>query len=255
MKIKNWRKRLTDAALILSLLLPVWFALAAKGSAWGWWSWRTGLGTLTMGWGVKLTVLALALAALALIVGLVLKPRFWRLPLLAFLIPGLILVYAKQIRTQVQNLPYIHDITTDVQDPPGLSPALIAQRGAESNPVEYHGKTLRESEQTVADAQLAAYPDLRTLELPLSSDEAMQRIRSLVVDRGWTLHEADASGNRIEATATTFWFGFKDDVVFRVRDGGAGKSLVDIRSISRVGLSDMGTNAKRIRALIVDLAR
>ncbi len=54
-----------------------------------------------------------------------------------------------------------------------------------------------------------------------------------------------AAGSK--STAETFWFGFKDDVVIRVRpvaDGGS--SRIDVRSISRVGLSDLGANAKRI---------
>ena len=64
--------------------------------------------------------------------------------------------------------------------------------------------------------------------------------------QGWEIVDADESQGRIEATATTFWFGFKDDVVIRIRGAGGG-SAVDMRSKSRVGLSDTGTNAARIR--------
>jgi uncharacterized protein (DUF1499 family) len=59
---------------------------------------------------------------------------------------------------------------------------------------------------------------------------------------------ADPAAGRIEATATTFWFGFVDDVVVRVRPAAGGGSRIDVRSVSRVGKSDVGANAKRIRA-------
>jgi uncharacterized protein (DUF1499 family) len=65
---------------------------------------------------------------------------------------------------------------------------------------------------------------------------------------GWEIAEADAAAGRIEATDTTFWFGFKDDVVIRIRPAEDGGSIVDIRSKSRVGMSDVGANAARIRA-------
>ena len=71
---------------------------------------------------------------------------------------------------------------------------------------------------------------------------------------GWKIVAADSTAGRIEATATTPWFGFKDDVVVRVRPEGSG-SRIDVRSVSRVGQSDVGTNARRIRAYLADLAR
>jgi uncharacterized protein (DUF1499 family) len=55
----------------------------------------------------------------------------------------------------------------------------------------------------------------------------------------------------VEATDTTFWFGFKDDVVVRVRAAeNGGGSIVDVRSVSRVGQSDLGLNAKRIGSIL-----
>ncbi|MEX2241047.1 MAG: DUF1499 domain-containing protein [Burkholderiales bacterium] len=66
---------------------------------------------------------------------------------------------------------------------------------------------------------------------------------------GWEIVATDAAAGRIEATDTTFWFGFKDDVVIRVEGDGAG-SRVDVRSVSRVGVGDVGANAKRIRAYL-----
>ena len=68
-------------------------------------------------------------------------------------------------------------------------------------------------------------------------------------DLGWEIVEASPSEGRIEATARTFWFGFKDDVVVRVTPSGDG-SRIDVRSVSRVGKSDVGANAKRIRTYL-----
>ena len=69
---------------------------------------------------------------------------------------------------------------------------------------------------------------------------------------GLEIVEADAAQGRIEATATSFLFGFKDDVVVRLTDD-AGATKVDVRSKSRVGRNDFGMNAKRIRAFVAKL--
>jgi uncharacterized protein (DUF1499 family) len=66
---------------------------------------------------------------------------------------------------------------------------------------------------------------------------------------GWEIVAADPATGRIEATATTFWYGFKDDVVVRVGAGNGG-SVIDVRSKSRVGRSDLGANASRIRTYL-----
>jgi uncharacterized protein (DUF1499 family) len=71
---------------------------------------------------------------------------------------------------------------------------------------------------------------------------------------GWQIVDANASEGRIEATDTTFWFGFKDDIVIRVA-ATSGGSRIDVRSVSRVGRSDVGTNAKRIRCYLKRLTR
>ena len=66
---------------------------------------------------------------------------------------------------------------------------------------------------------------------------------------GWEIVSVSENEGRIEATATTFWFGFKDDVVIRVREDSGG-TRIDLRSVSRVGGGDLGANAARIRAFI-----
>jgi uncharacterized protein (DUF1499 family) len=98
-----------------------------------------------------------------------------------------------------------------------------------------------------SDAQRRAYPDIRPLRLAVAPNIAFVRAKGAIEEAGWQIVREDPSAGRIEALATTFWFGFKDDVVVRISADGAG-SRVDVRSKSRVGRSDLGTNAQRIRA-------
>jgi uncharacterized protein (DUF1499 family) len=70
---------------------------------------------------------------------------------------------------------------------------------------------------------------------------------------GWEVVTVDSEAGRLEAIDTTFWFGFRDDVVVRVRPG-ADDVRVDVRSVSRVGVGDLGANAARIRHFLDRLA-
>ena len=140
--------------------------------------------------------------------------------------------------------PPIHDITTDTQDPPAYV-AVLPLRANAPNTTVYGGDK-------IASQQRAAYPDLQPLMLKVPPAQAFERALATLRKMGWDLVEADAAAGRIEATDTTFWFGFKDDVVIRVRPADGG-SRVDVRSLSRVGGGDAGTNAKRIRAFLAAL--
>jgi len=95
------------------------------------------------------------------------------------------------------------------------------------------------------------------LRVPAAPAEVVRRTEALARDRGWDVVSVDARAGIVEATATTLFFRFKDDVVVRVRPDSArsGGSIVDMRSISRVGGSDVGVNAARIRKFFVDLAK
>ncbi len=137
--------------------------------------------------------------------------------------------------------PPIHDITTDTQEPPEYV-AVLPLRVNAPNTTVYAGEK-------IAPQQRAAYPDLQPLILNVPPAQAFDRALAAVREMGWDLVAAEATAGRIEATDTTFWFGFKDDVVIRVRPADGG-SRVDVRSLSRVGGGDAGTNAKRIRAYL-----
>ena len=139
-------------------------------------------------------------------------------------------------------VPPIHDITTDTVDPPQFAAVV---------PLNSPGRTVYEGEE-IASQQRAAYPDLAPVRLALPPAQAFDHALAALHSMGWELVEADAAAGRIEATDTTLWFRFKDDVVIRVRPEGTG-SRIDIRSLSRVGGGDVGTNAKRIRAYVTHL--
>ena len=137
-----------------------------------------------------------------------------------------------------RSVPPIHDITTDMENPPAFVDVLPLRADA-PNPAEYDPE--------VAPRQQEGYPDLKPIILDAPPDAAFERALATVHALGWDLVAEDAGAGRIEATDTTFWYGFKDDVIVRIRPDGSG-SRVDVRSKSRVGGSDVGANAARIRA-------
>ena len=143
--------------------------------------------------------------------------------------------------------PPIHDITTDTADPPRFD-AMVAVRGDTANPLEYRGPKL-------AATQRAAYPDIQPLVLPGDPGELADIAVAVAEGLGWQVVAVDSETDRgvlIEATDTTYWFGFKDDVAVRLRRAPAvlGATTVDVRSISRVGIGDLGANAARIRRFL-----
>ena len=138
-------------------------------------------------------------------------------------------------------VPPIHDITTSPEDPP-LFAAVVDLRGTEDNPLEYDAENLIEPTRT-------AYPFVQPIVSELAPAEAYAKALALVKDFGWEIAAESEADGLIEATDTTLMYGFKDDVAVRVRAEGAG-SRIDLRSVSRVGQSDLGANAARIKAFI-----
>lgn len=138
-----------------------------------------------------------------------------------------------------QRLPAIHDISTDTITPPDFV-AIARVRTAAQNPVTYDGAD-------VAALQRRFYPDIRSLAFPRSQDEVFAAAMQVIEELDWRIAEANAEQGRIEATVTSRWFALKDDVVIRITRGAAGTTVVDLRSKSRVGITDVGSNARHIR--------
>lgn len=191
------------------------------------------------------TIAAFVFAILAL-VALILafargRPKL--VPALAVLIAGGAAIFMGSLMNQGRSVPPIHDITTDMDSPPAFV-AVAPLRADAPNPVDY--------DPAIAAQQREAYPDIQPLTVDAPAGDVFERALAAVEDRGWTLVEANPQEGRIEATATTGWFGFQDDVVIRIQPSGIG-TRVDVRSKSRMGQSDLGANAARIRAFIQDL--
>ncbi|WP_136248342.1 DUF1499 domain-containing protein [Halomonas borealis] len=147
-----------------------------------------------------------------------------------------------QLRDMARSVPPIHDITTDLANPPPFE-ALAAARREAPNALAYP--------RTFAEAQRAGYPNLGPREIARPLPEVRDAAEALAAKRGWAI--AAVTERRIEAVATTRWFGFKDDIVIRLTPTAAG-TMLDMRSASRLGKSDLGTNAARIQAFLEDLA-
>lgn len=136
------------------------------------------------------------------------------------------------------KIPPIHDITTDTDNPPQFM-ALVGKRGENANTLVYGGPE-------IAVQQKEAYPDIKPIISTLSPETAYEKALMVAGDMGWEISGADKTALRFEGTATTRWFHFVDDTVVVVSAAPNG-SRIDIRSVSRVGRSDIGMNAKRIR--------
>lgn len=232
----------TARALVMAAAVAAFVMLVASGpgTRMGLWPWQTGIALLK--WATY-TGLAAGLGAIVLIVLLAI-PR-WRtrpwVPLLALCFALAAAVPPIVLLEQAKKAPPIHDITTDTFDPPQFQ-ALMPERQKAPNGFNYRGAE-------IAAQQQKGYPDIKSVILNSDPQATMQRVIDAARGCGWDVVSTDTAAGRLEATATTFWFGFKDDVVVRVRPEGAG-SRVDVRSMSRVGGSDVGANARRIREFI-----
>lgn len=236
------------AAIILAVFTPLYFAISALGSRFGLWDWRYGLGMLTRDLGPKLLYITTGVGLISVALALFTKSkRHFLLSLCALLIPLSGLYMGYNFAKTARSLPVIHDITTDTNDPPAFSTEIVKRRGEKSNPLTYAGKTALFSKELVSATQVRAYPDIRTLVFTEAPDEIYPRTLAVAKAMGWDIVTTSEATGMIEATAKTFWFGFKDDVAIRVRAAESGGSNVDVRSISRVGGSDIGVNAGRIR--------
>jgi uncharacterized protein (DUF1499 family) len=239
----NVARTLTLGGLVLAIGCALGAMLAGLGSRWDWWQFRVGFQILT--WaaygGLAASILSLSGLAMAL-------HSRWRLGhLLACigLVLGLgVVAVPWHFKQTAQRVPPIHDITTDTDNPPAFV-AILALRQNSPNPAAYGGPE-------VAAQQQAAYPDLKPLVPGVPPDVAFDKALAAAREMGWDIVDAKPAEGRIEATDTTFWFGFKDDVVIRISPTSEG-SRIDVRSVSRVGRSDIGTNAKRIRAYLEKL--
>jgi uncharacterized protein (DUF1499 family) len=192
---------------------------------------------------------AIGAAVVALLAALLLRsrasvPRARRHAALALAINVAVAAPLLYMYAQLESLPRIHDISTDLAQPPTFDAVVPLRQGAR-NPVEYVASTAAE--------QRRGYPDITPLSLPLAPDVAFPRALQAARAMGWEIVAQTPDKLRIEATDTTLLFGFKDDIVVRITPQAQG-CIVDVRSLSRVGGSDFGANAKRVRTYLKRVA-
>ena len=231
---------LPRAVLIVGLLAPLLMATGALGTRFEAWGFETGL---------QFVFTAAFAASAVLVIGIVVLVFALRTGRRAAALPigvglaGCVLVLAVlgwQYRLATTS-PFLYDVSTDRVDPPAFS-AVVLLRGEEANPLAYT--------EAVAELQAAGYPKLETVVTELAVNDSFDRAVRVAEELGWLIVNEDPGAGLVEAVDTTFWFGFKDDVAIRIRANDEGGSLVDVRSVSRVGGSDLGTNAARIERFI-----
>lgn len=227
-----WSKTVLVVAAVALVGLP----LAALGYRWGLWGLGSAFTALRY-----LFYLAVAAVVATLVAGGMALVKHRRRDVVviahALVIAAIPMAYLLMQYRNVQGVPPIHDITTDAANPPMLSAAVA---GVPKRSLSYGN---------VYAQQEAAYPDIQPIvsSLPVSAAyaKALAAGRSL----GWKIAREEPNAGTFQAVDTTFWFGFKDDVIVRVSAHGGG-SQVDIRSVSRIGRSDLGKNAARVRAFV-----
>lgn len=229
----------TPATLAIGTLATGMVLFAGLGHRFGLLHFRTALNVFNWGALAALFTLGLACAALVAVLYERASARSW-----GMLLSGIALALAAYIphtmfKARARAVPRIHDITTDTQNPPQFV-RIGELRGPGTNSTAYGGSEISEQ-------QKSAYPDIQPKVLGMSLPEAFTHAVNVARDLGWEIVETDAHDARIEAVDTTPFFGFKDDVVIRLTPEGERTTRVDLRSASRVGVSDVGANADRIR--------
>ncbi|MEO8135239.1 MAG: DUF1499 domain-containing protein [Betaproteobacteria bacterium] len=235
---------LARGLLLLIILCAIVVGVSGPGYRYGWWP--LPLAFQLLRWPAYVAIGAMIVS---LITAIMTRPgtsqRGFDPALAALVIGAAIIVGPIMMMARASAVPPIHDISTDMDNPPAFV-AVLARRSGAANPATYGGPD-------IAALQKKAFPQIAPLELAVKPDLAYALALAQVKDNGWEVVAASAAENRIEATATTPFFGFKDDIVLRITAHGSG-SRVDMRSVSRIGRSDIGTNARRIEAFLGKLA-
>ena len=243
------------AGLALGLGLGLLTLASAAGIWLGFWDFRRGFSLLGAAnqYGQWLAWACLLIAVAASIASYLLKikntGRFVTLAAIGALVAWVAYLIPESFRPgENVNYPPIHDISTNRVNPPEFF-AVAALRADAPNTLVYGGSNNMTSERLI-ELTNEAYPDLVTQHYSQSVNVIFEKALAAVDDLGWVLVAQDASAGRIEATDTTFWFRFKDDIVIKIDQQGS-DTAVDVRSVSRVGTGDVGANAIRMRKLFV----
>lgn len=251
-KKRDWKSWIVFVGGVGAIL---WGFFAAVGSGLGLWDWTSGISGV---------IYSSILAAVTLVIALLFfwlnrrrgshgnRPLHWLGVLAALLYLG----WMGSLFLKAAGVPAIHDVSTDLADPP----AFVALSLREDNWDAIPGEDDEEMsglnpQQRWRKLHGDAYGDIRSVRVDRPVKQVMEKAERLVEDRDWEIAALRVAEGRLEATETSSLFGYKDDIVLRVRPTQDGKgSIVDMRSVSRVGQSDLGVNAKRIRDFLADMS-
>ena len=253
MKFLGVAGRLAFAAFLAALLIGL---TASFGTRLGYWNYRVGLYEI-FPFSIYVGVIALVVGLVWVVTALVAnKATAARYGLTGFVGAIIVLVVPLSDYLASYSKPPIHDISTDVEHPPEFV-SLVLQRQGASNPPDYDGPThvtMDGKSYTVTQLQKKYYADIHSIgRLGISPEQLFNHALAAARGLGWTIVAVAPDEGRIEATYTSFFFGFVSDIVIRVRPSGLG-ARIDIRAKSRVGQGDGGTNAALIRAYMKRMA-
>ena len=230
---------LAKFVFVVGLIALAALPAGALGHRFGLWDYM--MGTAFVFSGTVLAVIALVLGVAALVFSRTRNRSADRRPALVgtvasiFVLGLMAMYYDKAVSS-----PLTYDISTDRTDPPGFQ-EVPARRGPDANPLAYT--------QEKARLQAEGYPDIVGVRSTEGTRASLDKASAVARELGWEVVNEDPALGIVEASDRTFWFGFTDDIVIRVRAEGDG-SRVDLRSVSRVGLTDLGANANRIRGFL-----
>ncbi|MEL7298431.1 MAG: DUF1499 domain-containing protein [Pseudomonadota bacterium] len=238
MQKKTWAEKLRGFGFYAIIVSAIAFVISGPGHRFG---------LMDLGTAFDVTRGAVGFAALSLVASLIglllpskqaLAPKLPR-TLATIAMAGFVLFHIYGIRAQFKAVPPIHDISTDLVNPPEFV-LLAADRANARNPLEYAGAE-------VAKQQAAAYPDIQPLRFTETTPSAVIAAAiGVAQNMGFDPIQSASTEGRLEATDTTFWYGYKDDLIVRALASG-NDVIVDLRSKSRIGQSDLGKNAARVR--------
>ncbi len=241
--------------LIAGIGAFIWGLVSALGTGWGFWEYTSGLKGVT--WAFFLALGAILLGALfgwRARKSITPPPRKRRW---AGMLAGLIYAgWVGTFLTAALTVPAIHDISTDLADPPAFRTLSLRADNLDAIPgmdnEEMKGMTPQQRWVLIHQKK---YRDIRSVRINEPVPSVISKAERLAKARGWDVAVSLPEEGRLEATVTSALFRFKDDIVLRVKPTDTGEgSIVDMRSVSRVGVSDLGVNAKRIRSFLADLS-
>jgi uncharacterized protein (DUF1499 family) len=250
---RNWPGRLASLALVLSLGGVLAALIAAIGTGQDWWPFRPAFTVLRYAFFAAIGGAIGALIALLAARG---AARPWRRGLLALIVGGAFIAFLGSQIVTARSVPAIHDISTDLDDLPEFRALQVRPDNLDAVPDEGDPALVAMTPEARWKAlHRRAYPDIQPISVPWSVRETIERARVVAEEKGWEIVHFDPAAGRLEATDTSLFFRFKDDVAIRARRDpeDRNRTRVDMRSISRLGVSDVGVNAKRIREFLTDL--